>query len=233
LTFISAQGTFKKNIYICINIEKNNTFILHSLTFIACKRIFILVAKNSLSQNDNHLHFRSISLQEKTFNNTICMRTNIQLHYYATISMKVTTLNAARHALLRFHLTLRDISPIFLEKERKRKENWIIAKGTICTFFKIIISQSSPCRYKFRHLQNFLVTTQRVHYSIQMTCSDSSICPEMQRKNRNRIQFEHCERIIRAFVDVKEDYLLVADTLGINKPTARSIVSRYVREGQC
>ena len=52
----------------------------------------------------------------------------------------------------------------------------------------------------------------------------------MQRKNR--IPFEHCERISRAFVDVKEDYLLVADTPGINKPTARSIVSRYVREGR-
>ena len=51
-------------------------------------------------------------------------------------------------------------------------------------------------------------------------------------QQKNRIPFEHCERIIRAFVDVKEDYLLVTDTLGIYKPTARSIVSRYVREGR-
>ena len=51
-------------------------------------------------------------------------------------------------------------------------------------------------------------------------------------KRKNRIPFEHCERIIRAFVDVKKDFLLVADTLGINKPTARSIVSRYVRESE-
>ena len=49
---------------------------------------------------------------------------------------------------------------------------------------------------------------------------------------RNRIPFEHPERIVRAFVDVNEDYLLVADTLGINRSTARSIVSRYVRESR-
>ena len=35
-----------------------------------------------------------------------------------------------------------------------------------------------------------------------------------------------------AFEDVNEDYLIVADTLGINRSTARSIVSRYVREGR-
>ena len=49
---------------------------------------------------------------------------------------------------------------------------------------------------------------------------------------RNRIPFEHRERIVRAFEDVNEDYLIVADTLGINRSTARSIVSRYVREGR-
>ena len=45
--------------------------------------------------------------------------------------------------------------------------------------------------------------------------------------------FEHRERIVRAFEDVNEDYLLVADalginrsTLGINRSTARSIVSK-------
>ena len=32
---------------------------------------------------------------------------------------------------------------------------------------------------------------------------------------RNRIPFANRERIVRAFVDVNEDYLLVADTLGI------------------
>ena len=49
---------------------------------------------------------------------------------------------------------------------------------------------------------------------------------------RNRIPFEHRERIVRAFEDVNEDYLLVADTLGINRSTARSIMSRYLREGR-
>ena len=49
---------------------------------------------------------------------------------------------------------------------------------------------------------------------------------------RNRIPFEHRERIVRAFEDVNEDYLIVADTLGINRSSARSIVSRYVTEGR-
>ena len=49
---------------------------------------------------------------------------------------------------------------------------------------------------------------------------------------RNRIPFEHCERIVRAFEDVNEDYLIVADTFAINRSTAISIVSRCVREGR-
>ena len=50
---------------------------------------------------------------------------------------------------------------------------------------------------------------------------------------RNRIPFEHRERTVRAFEDVNEDYFkIVADTLGINRSTARSIVSRYLREGR-
>ena len=50
----------------------------------------------------------------------------------------------------------------------------------------------------------------------------------------NRIPFEHRERIVGAFEDVNEEYmyLIVADTLRINRSTARSIVSRYVREGK-
>ena len=52
----------------------------------------------------------------------------------------------------------------------------------------------------------------------------------MQR--RNRIPYEHRERIARALEDVYEVHLIVADTLGINRSTARSIVSRYVREGR-
>ena len=47
---------------------------------------------------------------------------------------------------------------------------------------------------------------------------------------RNRIPIEHRERIVRAFQDEAEDYLLVADTLGVNRSTARGIVARYIRE---
>ncbi|XP_048587800.1 uncharacterized protein LOC125570301 [Nematostella vectensis] len=39
-----------------------------------------------------------------------------------------------------------------------------------------------------------------------------------------KIPFEHRERIIRSFEDKEEDYLLVADTLGV--------VARYIREGR-
>ena len=49
---------------------------------------------------------------------------------------------------------------------------------------------------------------------------------------RNRIPIEHKERIVRAFEDEAEDYLLVADTLGVNRSTARGIVARYIREGR-
>lgn len=49
---------------------------------------------------------------------------------------------------------------------------------------------------------------------------------------RNRIPIEHRERIVRAFENEAEDYLLVADTLGVNRSTARGIVTRYVREGR-
>ena len=48
---------------------------------------------------------------------------------------------------------------------------------------------------------------------------------------RNRIPIEHRERIVRAFDDEAEDYLLVAVTLGVNRSTARGIVARYIREG--
>ena len=47
---------------------------------------------------------------------------------------------------------------------------------------------------------------------------------------RNRIPIEHIERIVCAFEDEAENYLLVADTLGVNRSTARGIVARYIRE---
>ena len=49
---------------------------------------------------------------------------------------------------------------------------------------------------------------------------------------RNRISLEQRERIVRAFEDVREDYLAIAETIGVNRSTARDIVSRYVREGR-
>ena len=49
---------------------------------------------------------------------------------------------------------------------------------------------------------------------------------------RNRFPIEYRERIVRAFEDEKEDYLLVADTLGVNRSTMRGIVARYIREGR-
>ena len=49
---------------------------------------------------------------------------------------------------------------------------------------------------------------------------------------RNRISLEQGERIVRAFEDVHEDYLAIAETIGVNRSTARGIVSRYVREGR-
>ena len=45
---------------------------------------------------------------------------------------------------------------------------------------------------------------------------------------RNRIPIEHREQIDRAFEDEAEDYLLVADTLGVNRSTVRGIVARYI-----
>ena len=49
---------------------------------------------------------------------------------------------------------------------------------------------------------------------------------------QNRILLEQRERIIRAFADTNEDYLMVADTIGVNRSTSRSIVARYIREGR-
>ena len=49
---------------------------------------------------------------------------------------------------------------------------------------------------------------------------------------QNRLLLEQRESIIRAFKDTNEDYLIVADTIGVNRSTARRIVARYVREGR-
>ena len=47
---------------------------------------------------------------------------------------------------------------------------------------------------------------------------------------RNRIPIEQRERIVHAFEDEAENYLLLADMLGVNRSTARGIVARYIRE---
>ena len=51
---------------------------------------------------------------------------------------------------------------------------------------------------------------------------------------RNRILLEQRERIVRAFEDTNEDYLMVADTIGVNMVmnSKRCIVARYLREGR-
>ena len=49
---------------------------------------------------------------------------------------------------------------------------------------------------------------------------------------RNSIPIEHRERIVRAFEDEAEDYLLEADTLGANRSMARGNAPRYIREGR-
>ena len=49
---------------------------------------------------------------------------------------------------------------------------------------------------------------------------------------RNRIPNEVRERLVRSYEDPTEDYLMVADTLGVNRPKARGILTRYIREGR-
>ena len=49
---------------------------------------------------------------------------------------------------------------------------------------------------------------------------------------RNQIPLEHRERIARGFEDEEEDYLVVTDSLGVNRSTARGIVARYIRENR-
>ena len=54
-----------------------------------------------------------------------------------------------------------------------------------------------------------------------------------RKRVRNHISNEHRHMIVRAIEEEMEDYLLVsADTLGINRSTARGIIATYVREGR-
>ena len=49
---------------------------------------------------------------------------------------------------------------------------------------------------------------------------------------RNRIPSEVRERLVRSYEDPTEDYLMFADTLGVNCSTARGILTRYIRENR-
>ena len=47
-------------------------------------------------------------------------------------------------------------------------------------------------------------------------------------RRRQRISQENRERLVRAFNDPEQDYLNIADTLGIHPSTARGIIRRYL-----
>ncbi|PFX11524.1 Sushi, von Willebrand factor type A, EGF and pentraxin domain-containing protein 1 [Stylophora pistillata] len=49
---------------------------------------------------------------------------------------------------------------------------------------------------------------------------------------RNRIPLEHRERIMKGFEDKVEDYLVVADTFGVNRSTVKGFMARYIKEGR-
>ena len=51
-------------------------------------------------------------------------------------------------------------------------------------------------------------------------------------RRRNRISNETRQRIVQAYENPNEDYLTVADTLGVNLSTARGIVATFVTEGR-
>ena len=51
-------------------------------------------------------------------------------------------------------------------------------------------------------------------------------------RRRQRISQENRERLVRAFNDPEQDYLAVADTLGIHPSTARGIIKRYLDENR-
>ena len=53
-----------------------------------------------------------------------------------------------------------------------------------------------------------------------------------ERCRRQRISQEDTERLVRAFEELDQDYLTVADTLGVNRSTARGIIARYIRENR-
>ena len=51
-------------------------------------------------------------------------------------------------------------------------------------------------------------------------------------RSRNRISNEIRQRLVRAFEDPREDYLAVADILGVNRSMASSIINMYIKENR-
>ena len=54
----------------------------------------------------------------------------------------------------------------------------------------------------------------------------------MAERVRNRIGQENKERLVCAYEAPKQDYLAIADNLGINRSTAREIIAQYLRENR-
>ena len=101
-----------------------------------------------------------------------------------------------------------------------------------------MISQRLRCFFKQNaHIlhctAHFIPVRVRISFSKRDTCTCIEIFKTtVDMPPRNRIRVKHRQRIVRAFEDDAEDYLLIADTLGVNRSTARSIVRRYTREGR-
>ena len=104
------------------------------------------------------------------------------------------------------------------------------ASWVICSLPKTLSGQcnlSSTVEQKIKHVYILCMYTVNVH---KLFCRFKSECSMPPR--RNRIPNEVRRRIVRAFEDPTEDYLSVADTLGVNRSTARSIVATYLHEGR-
>ena len=54
----------------------------------------------------------------------------------------------------------------------------------------------------------------------------------MAERVKNQIGQEDKERLVLAYKAPEQDYLAIADNLGINRSTARGIVAQYLRENR-
>ena len=54
--------------------------------------------------------------------------------------------------------------------------------------------------------------------------------PYVEMFRPNRIIQEQRQQLVQAYENEGEDYLLVVDILGVNRPTVRGIVARWIRE---